>query len=249
MMAYDGTVPVPSLAMVMAFVSIATQQKGWSVAFHYRVGDSILPRARNAEAAKFVEDKDATDFIMIDADTLCDPADLVKLIEYDADIVGAAYRTRNEPLAWPSVRWLHQDIRPREDGLLEAEAVGTGLIKISKRALQQLWDAEPLHYRDPTTVGGNARGVFWFEIKDGHLWGEDIVFCRKWRALGGNVFTDPTIQTSHIGAHSFTGKLEDWLKEQPPLINVDDVVGQKTTVRNFYSQMATIAQDTKSEAA
>lgn len=239
-MAYDGTLPAASLSMILGAITTMTQQKKWNVSFHYRIGDSILPRARNAEAANFIGDPESTHFVMIDADTICDANDLIRLIEHDADIVGAPYRTRNEPLNWASVRWLHQDIAINGLGLIEVEAIGTGLICVSRKAMQQLWDNEKQRYRDDTAKGGEARPLFWFEVADGHLWGEDIVFCRKWRALGGNVFVDPAIATGHIGANNFTNKLVDWLRDQPAMICVKDVVGRETVVRNQCSLAATI---------
>lgn len=240
-MAYDGTIPVPLTATVMGAVNLMTTQKGWNASFNFRVGDSILPRARNAELANALHDQDVTDMIQIDADTYCSAQDLVKLVEHDADIVAAPYRTRNEPLSWPSVRWLHQDVALAENGLLEVEAVGTGLMRVSRKAMAALYEAEPQDYGDPTCKPGRAKPVFWFDVNNGHLWGEDIVFCRKWRALGGKVWVDPSITTAHIGTQSFVGNLAQYLSEQPENIQIDDIIGKQTMVKNGFLKPKVVA--------
>lgn len=234
-MCYDGVLPVPQVAAIMGAVNVMTTQKGWNASFNFRVGDSILPRARNAELANALHDPDVTDLIQIDADTYCSAEELAKLVEHPVDIVGAPYRTRNEPLSWPSVRWLHQDVAPDpSNGLLEVEGIGTGLIRISRNAIQKLYDSEPRDYGDPTCKPGRAKPIFFFDVVDGHLWGEDIVFCRKWRALGGKVWCDPSITTAHIGTQSFVGNLGKYLSEQPENIQIDDIIGKMTMVKNGF---------------
>lgn len=233
-MAYDGTIPVPLTAAVMGAVNVMTQQKGWNASFNFRVGDSILPRARNAELANALHDPDVSDLIMIDADTYCSADDLAKLVTHEVDVVGAPYRTRNEPLAWPSVRWLHQDVALSDNGLLEVEGIGTGMMRVSRNAMQQLYAAEPESYKDPTCKPGVAKPVFWFDVSAGHLWGEDIVFCRKWRTLGGKIWTDPSITTAHIGTTSYTANLAQYLSAQPENIQIDDVIGKQTMVKNGF---------------
>ena len=235
-MAYDGNVPVPSFATTLGAIQKMVSEKQWNVSFHFRAGDSILPRARNAEASNFLEDKDATDFVMIDADTWCGSSELIKLIDAPVDIIGAPYRTRTEPLVWASVRWLHQDVKPSpENGLLQVDSVGTGLIRIKRPVIEKMVEGME-SYRDPTAKSGSSWPVFWFTISGGHLWGEDISFCQAAAKLGFKVWADPSIATAHRGSVDFTASLEQWLADSPPSMNIDDVIGKQTLVKNFYSK-------------
>jgi len=36
--------------------------------------------------------------------------------------------------------------------------------------------------------------------------GEDIWFCKHWRGMGGNVWADTSIKTTHAGRHAWTSE-------------------------------------------
>jgi hypothetical protein len=55
------------------------------------MGESLITRGRNNIVAKFLNDKDATHLIFIDADISWNPVDVLKLVKHDKDIVGGIY--------------------------------------------------------------------------------------------------------------------------------------------------------------
>jgi len=57
--------------------------------------DSLVSRARNNLIARAMTDKDATHFLFIDNDISWDPADILKLIVADKDLVGGIYPLKN----------------------------------------------------------------------------------------------------------------------------------------------------------
>lgn len=236
LLAYDGNVPVQQAGILVTTIA-GLLTKGWDLTFNFRCGDSILPRARNAEASNFLLDPDNTDMLTIDADTICDAGGLVRLLEADADIIGGPYRTRNDPLEWPSIRWAHQDVKQDERGFLEVDSIGTGLMRISRKAMQAIWDTVASdEYGDPTCKSGKSRPAFWFRVVNNHLWGEDLTFCHRWRDLGGTIYTIPDLMTHHIGTHTYSARLSDWLAQQPRNMTINDVVGKISQVINHYGK-------------
>ena len=57
--------------------------------------DSLVSRARNNLIARAMTDKDATHFLFIDNDISWDPADILKLLIADKDLVGGIYPLKN----------------------------------------------------------------------------------------------------------------------------------------------------------
>lgn len=41
--------------------------------------------------------------------------------------------------------------------------------------------------------------------KLGQFWGEDLIFCKKWIALGERIWLDPNVTVEHIGRKSWSG--------------------------------------------
>lgn len=219
-MAYGGDIPVAQMASIEQSVKLMAAE-GWDAGISFQHGDENLPRARNAVASDFLA-SDCTDLVMIDADTVVSPEGLIDLLKIDTDVVGAPYRSRSDPLKWTSIRWLREDIRLDERGLIEVEGMGTGLLRVTRRALEMLWGSRPL---------------FEFKIVDGNIWGEDLVFCQKWRALGGKCYLAPNIRTAHIGTKDYMGHLASWLATQPTDMRFDDAAaGTSTMVKNHLSK-------------
>ena len=100
-------------------------------------------------------------------------------------------------------------MRLDKNNLMEVEAVGTGFLRISKNALEQIWDDSPEY----TNENKKCRMVFDIQIIDGDLVSEDNIFCQKWRKLGGKVYIDPSMTCNHIGAKKYSGNFLDFLQK------------------------------------
>jgi hypothetical protein len=145
--------------------------------------------------------------------------------------------TRSSPPQWATTGWPREEIAPNEKGLLEVEMAGTGILRIRRNAIEKMI-AQSSPYKSRSKVG-LAYPLFMFELTDTGLRGEDVMFCRKWRALGGKVFIDPTIETGHLTALYNTGRLSDFLAAQPAIITcMDELSGQVEQIGNAYSQTA-----------
>jgi hypothetical protein len=69
-----------------------------------------------------------------------------------------------------------------------------------------------LRHREPNLPGDLAYALFDTVLEDGGYWGEDYVFCRRWGAIGGETFVDPSIAFRHVGMKAFAGRLGDHLE-------------------------------------
>lgn len=209
-------------------------ERGYSVKLCERIGDCMIPRARNAVVSDFLQSGD-DDLIMVDADNYCQPDGFEKLLTADADVVAAPCRGKKEQVTWP-IRWLHEDLKI-ENGLLEVECVGTGIIRMSRKCLEAMADKFPW-YEDDTCQAKRAPALFWYDIINGALWGEDLVFCQRWRNQGGKVFIVPDVTTWHIGYMHYQGSVTDWLKAVPRSIIVQDkATKSEIAIANPISQI------------
>jgi hypothetical protein len=138
------------------------------------ITDSLINRARNNMAAKFLAQNQLTHMMFIDADIAFQPEDIIKLLWHDQEIITAAYPIKSinweavkenvnngiEPkkLLENSVRFVVNPIRKKEDnklsiinGALEIFDAGTGFMLIKREAFAKLIEKYPhLKYNDDT---------------------------------------------------------------------------------------------------
>lgn len=105
------------------------------------------------------------------------------------------------------------EIRPNLEGrvLQEVDGVGTGMLVIHRRALEQLHAHDPRTYLC-TATGNRYYRFFDLEItEDRALWGEDYNFCRRWQLCGGKVYVATWVECAHWGTHKYgrVASLED----------------------------------------
>ena len=51
------------------------------------------------------------------------------------------------------------------------------------------------------------------KTKLGQFWGEDLIFCKKWTALGEHIWLDPNVTVEHIGRKSWSGNFMHHLQK------------------------------------
>lgn len=202
--AYDGRVDVWFANSLVNTVRMSYEKETIIVPV-YMAYDSLVQRARN-DLVRLAIEEDFDDLIFIDSDVEWDPAWVYKLLEYDAEVVGGVYPKKTDNPQFP-VHML-KDVKLEENGLIEVDGLPTGFLKISKSALKKVWDASDEYQNE----GRACRMVFDIKVMDGQLVSEDIVFCRKWRDLGGKVFIDPAMTCNHIGVKKYMGNFQEYLK-------------------------------------
>ena len=143
------------------------------------------------ELVKSAQEWGATHVMFIDSDIEFEPHHVTNLLDFNEDIVGAAYSKRAPPFvatAWTEIDKWNTHVKPSEqtDSHIKVEAMGLGfcLIKIS------VFDKIKLP---------------WFEIgfTNGQYTGEDIEFFRK--CISTDIWLDilTTCELGHLGTKSY----------------------------------------------
>ncbi len=165
--------------------------------------NAIIQDARNRLVSWFVA-SEATDLLFIDADISWEPAAALRLAISPHDVIGGAYRQKREDAEMYNVAGM----KPSAQRLIECDYLGTGFLKISRRAIEKLTAAhQDTKYQDDD--GRDCYGLFDVQIEGGRIIGEDALFCQRWRATGGKVFLDPDMTLYHVGAKSYRGNFAE----------------------------------------
>jgi hypothetical protein len=208
-------------------------KEGHTSMYHSLNGNSMLPHARNTAVASFMKTQ-ATDLIMIDDDNYAEVGSINKLLSHKVDVVGASCRRKiPDEERWP-VKWhTNMPIKRDENGLIDVESTGTGILRMTRACLEKMvWSERARCYDD--AIAGTAWPLFEYAVHDNSWYGEDIEFCRRWRALGGKVYIDPDIKTHHIGNWKYSGSPAEYLAGMPPKMCVAPV---KVAVTNEFSKL------------
>ena len=201
---YDGRVHVEFLQSLMHTVKLAPHAE--IALYPVQIsGDALVQRARNDLFAMAME-TECDDIVFMDSDQEWNAEWVMTLLNHPADVVGGVVVKKSDTPGF-NVKILPNGVSLDENGLMEVECIGTGFLRISRRAMQAVWDISP-EYKDGDKV---SRMVFDIQIIDGELISEDNVFCRKWRGLGEKVYIDPTITLNHIGSRKWGGNFLAYL--------------------------------------
>lgn len=171
--------------------------------------DALVQRARN-DLVSLTLSHGFNDIIFIDSDIEFAPEWLFDLLNAPVDVIGAICPKKSDTPTF-NFKSLPTGLNVSE-GLLEVEAVGTGLLRISNKALTDVWNMSQPYMNS----GKNCRMVFDIQIIDGDLVSEDNVFCSKWRSLGNKVYVNPNMTCSHIGNKKYSHKfnINDFITEK-----------------------------------
>lgn len=173
----------------------------------YMSYDALIQRSRNDLLALAVEG-DWDDVIWIDSDITWDPRWVLDLLNYDVDVVGGTYPKKSLQSETYPVKCDPDKLILDSRGLIEVQGLGTGFLRMSKKAIQALWDNSPEY----TEGGQSKRWAFDVRIEDGTLISEDIIVCKRLAELGFPVYLDPVMTCGHVGNLKYTGNFVDWAK-------------------------------------
>jgi hypothetical protein len=179
---------------------------------------------RNRIAFEAIEEG-ASDLVFIDADIAWEPATLLRLLSYDAPIVGGIMPTTTEEFGkvkYPFRALTPNHLRLEEDGLVEVQGLPTAFLRIRRDALIDLASKAP-----KASMSGYDKLVpvlFDYSLRpygqDGSLThaGEDFHFCEVARENGYRIMLDPYLRLLHMKDVMLEGALADGLtrKETPP---------------------------------
>ena len=176
--------------------------------------ESLISRARNTLTAKFLNNKESTHLMFIDADIGWEPWHLLVMLNRDVDVIGGLYPMKSLP-----VKWCVNGFEGAEeglDGLQEVSKTGTGFMLIKRDVFEKL-NAHPATKPFINDIGLPAelnpfmKTYFDTAVRENRYYSEDWTFCENWRDLGGKVWVDKRVLLKHTGTYVFDFQAQDQL--------------------------------------
>ena len=164
----------------------ALSQAGIQSAYLLLSGNCHVDDARNIVCQEFLL-SDCTELVFLDADVSWKPECLVRLCEFDCDIVGGVYPYRRESKKETPVRMIEGVLEPDENGLLQVEGRPAGFMRIKRHVIERLEKDSDKFWNKPDRRS-EVPILFERYFFKGTRWSGDLHFCNKWRAVGGKVF-------------------------------------------------------------
>ena len=163
----------------------------------YSVRGMNTVSARNKIVYKALTEKFTHVFFM-DSDMEFPPATLDRLLRHDKDIVGGFYLRKKKGYL-PNAFKLgfskgQKALTEFVTEFKEVEAIGTGCLLVKAEVFEKI--GKPWFHYEPIE-----------DAPDCHMATEDMVFSRRAREAGYQIFCDGLIACGHIGAHSVTPAL------------------------------------------
>lgn len=203
-------------------VQILTKS-GFEVSIEVMMNDSLVPRARNNLAQRFLAS--GKDMLMfLDADIVFDQYDIIKLILGEKDLVAATYprkrlnleaykeavlKLKENPEDWLGSYIFKAEAYSESDdlGFLEVSHVPTGFMLIQRVVFERLQQWVPSYVDIVDGKRIEAWDYFSIGPVKGQYMSEDYSFCHAWKQAGGKVYLAPFINLKHIGSFAFEGNL------------------------------------------
>ncbi len=230
---YGGMVLQGYMESIIQLMTYAASN-GFQVSLALLGGDSLITRSRNKLVATFLEMKQATHLMFIDADISFRAEDVHRMLSFDHDLVAGMYPVKNFDWAQAKQRLtpetsveqmaesgLHfvglptpEKDREYRNGCVSGVYAGTGFMLMRRSCLERMILAYPetkydvAHvYPIPKERSDSLYALFDCMIEPGTniYLSEDFAFCHRWRAIGGKVWLDPLCRLTHHGAFRFQG--------------------------------------------
>lgn len=189
------------------------KEAGWSASFIPEQGCTFVSKARSVLLQKAM-DNDV--IVFLDSDMSFDPEDLLALIEAPDDVNAGTYRFKKDEVQYMGV--IHTDSEGipvvRADGLIHAQLVPAGFLKITKKAVEKF----QAHYPELVYGHGDIKYLDMFNhgAHNGTWYGEDYAFCWRWNAIGGEIWLLPNLNLDHHTKEAcFKGNFHKFLMAQP----------------------------------
>lgn len=206
---YGGMMSEPTVTSLLRFILLA-QQVGLNWSLDTMVNESLVTRARNNLMAKMMTNKAATHFMFIDADIRFEPDAILKMMACDKEVIGGLYPKKALPVNY--VINLLPQTKVQGD-IFTVDTMGTGFLLFKRQVYEKLIQAHPeCKYVDDVGLGKQYEPMMYsiFDVAidhRGHYLSEDWLFCRRWSALGGEIWAHGKVLLNHVGHYEFQGDL------------------------------------------
>lgn len=168
----------------------------------FLANESILPMARNELFALAVRD-DYDTVVFIDDDEYWDEKYLIEILLSPKDVISLPVVNKEDKEITFNV-WFENKTKD-EDGYIKIDQCGTGFLKISRKALMDLWESNiELKFR-----GKKLRNICEYTYDNNSFVGEDISLIRKLKKLGYDIWLNPNHTVKHIGNKMYKGNFKE----------------------------------------
>ncbi len=190
----------------------ALHKAGIQTAYFLLQGNCHVDDARNRIVQAFLA-SDCTDLVFLDADVAWRNDDLVKLCQYDRDVVGGVYPYRRPDKGQELPARMMDGAMVDDEGLIEMEGLPTGFLRIRRHVIEAMLPGA----RSFEDENGTNYLLFERTLINGTRWGGDLNFCNLWRALGGKVYAATEMVFDHAGIHSEKASLASVVRKRTKL--------------------------------
>jgi hypothetical protein len=228
---FGGQISVLYAASLLKLQKLVRSYSDFNLKILFKDGDALITRARASLVAQFLDDPSATHLLFIDADIGFEPQQVLRLIECGADMCAAVYPIKR--IDWDKVKETTAADRPspsaafkyvfevddpnavtERSGFIKVCYAGNGFLMIRREALERMCAHYPKlrfkrdHSLDAATASDNRFALFECMIDDkGTYLSEDFAFCKRWTAMGGEIWADLDSKLQHVGPMTFCGDL------------------------------------------
>jgi hypothetical protein len=210
-------------------------ENGVKVSISMMFNESLIQRGRNALADQFLNKTDCTHLMFIDSDIRFNPADILKMLQADKEVICGIYPKKE--INWHSVEAaVHRgvptneltnytgalvvnlkdyagEVTVRVDEPVEIWNGGTGFMLIKREVLEKLKDHVDKYVNNVKVINTEQTlqeiHEFFPVFIDEHniLLSEDFGFCHKARSAGIKIWAAPWVKLGHFGTYLFEGGL------------------------------------------
>tara|TARA_B110000285_G_C15108493_1_gene609519 strand:- start:439 stop:1191 length:753 start_codon:yes stop_codon:yes gene_type:complete len=194
--------------------------------------ESLITRARNTLVANFLDDKNATHLLFVDADIGFPAESITRYLDYDKEVICAPYPMKM--FSWDLIPKLIEQKKDWQNlchpyvlnfkdrqkinidkGFVEVLDAATGFLLIQRKCLEKMVDKYPdLYYKTDQILNGkefNSKNTYLFfdtmKDEDERYLSEDYAFSRRWQKIGGTIYADIGSELTHYGNHRYKGHL------------------------------------------
>lgn len=177
------------------------------------VPNQIVTRARNIIAHQFLSG-DFSHLFFIDADIDWKPEDALKLLKHNRDIIIGLYANKSylvdndmnvEGSLYKKLQYSSTFVENinsiDKNNVIEVKYGATGFMCIKRHVFDKMTPKTEFYNHS----GNKMYDFFPCRVEDGEYLTEDYYFCKKWRDMKQQIFSDISINLNHEGWHSYKG--------------------------------------------